>query len=94
MSLASASRDASLPDGEDPAALDITRASVRHLSFGHGIRHCLGAPLARLEILIALRTVLDRFTRFELAAPMESLRWIPAGMMRGLLSLPVRYETA
>ncbi|MFH7341017.1 cytochrome P450 [Streptomyces sp. KHY 26] len=94
VSLASASRTAPLPDGADPAALDVTRPSARHLSFGHGIHHCLGAPLARLETLVALRTVLARFTRLEPAVPPESLRWIPVGMMRGLLTLPVRYETA
>ncbi|MFH9089685.1 cytochrome P450 [Streptomyces sp. NPDC017673] len=93
VSLVSASRDAPLPDGADPAALDVTRPSVRHLSFGHGIHHCLGAPLARLEIQIALRTLLHRFTRLEPTTPLETLGWIPAGMMRGPVSLPVRYET-
>ncbi|MGV9935235.1 cytochrome P450 family protein [Streptomyces olivaceoviridis] len=94
VSLVSASRDAPLPDGADPTVLDVARPAVRHLSFGHGIHHCLGAPLARLEIRIALRTVLDRFARLEPAVPLESLEWIPAGMMRGPVRLPVRYETA
>ena len=44
--------------GRDPARLvdtfDLTRADSTHLAFGHGVHHCLGAPLARLEARIAL----------------------------------------
>ncbi|MBG7700163.1 cytochrome P450 [Streptomyces sp. MC1] len=94
VALASASRDAPLPDGGDPDVLDITRPAARHLSFGHGIHHCLGAPLARLEARVALRTLLTRVPHLELAVPADSLQWFPAGMVRGVLSLPVRYRTA
>ncbi|MEU8733662.1 cytochrome P450 [Streptomyces tendae] len=92
VALASVNRDIPLPDGTDPDVLDITRQGSRHLSFGHGIHHCLGAPLARLEAAIALRTLLSRMRRMELAVPAESLSWIPVGMMRGPRSLPVRYS--
>jgi cytochrome P450 len=93
VALASAGRDAPLPDGGDPDTLDITRPAARHLSFGHGIHHCLGAPLARLETRIALRTLLTRVPHLELAVPADTLDWFPAGMVRGVLSLPVRYRT-
>ncbi|MFG2356987.1 cytochrome P450 [Streptomyces sp. NPDC048521] len=93
VALASAGRDAPLPDGGDPDTLDITRPAARHLAFGHGIHHCLGAPLARLETRIALRTLLTRVPRLELAVPADTLDWFPAGMVRGVLSLPVRYRT-
>ncbi|GGM22419.1 cytochrome P450 [Streptomyces fumigatiscleroticus] len=92
VALASASRDAPLPDGGDPDVLDITRPAVRHLSFGHGIHHCLGAPLARLETRVALHTLLARVRQLEPAVPAGSLDWFPAGMVRGVLSLPVRYR--
>src|SRR5205807_9554793 len=47
ISLASANRDAGhYPESE---TLDIDRADVRHLAFGHGIHFCLGAALARME---------------------------------------------
>ncbi len=94
VALASASRDTPQTDGSRPDGLDVTRPAARHLSFGHGIHHCLGAPLARLEATIALRVLLERFTVLEPAAPLDSLPWVPSGMMRGPLSLPVRYETA
>ncbi|MBZ9645306.1 cytochrome P450 [Streptomyces sp. PSKA30] len=82
-----------MPDGGDPDTLDITRPAVRHLSFGHGIHHCLGAPLARLEARVALHTLLTRVPHLELAVPADSLAWFPSGMVRGVLSLPVRYRT-
>ncbi|WP_200823529.1 cytochrome P450 family protein [Actinacidiphila yanglinensis] len=91
VALASAGRDAGVPGDADPAGLDVTRPSARHLSFGHGIHHCLGAPLARLEATTALNILLDRVPAMELAVPAESLSWVPAGMMRGVLALPVRY---
>lgn len=91
VALASASRDAGLPDDADPATLDVTRSFARHLSFGHGIHYCLGAPLARLEATTALNILLDRVPDMELGVPAESLSWVPAGMMRGVLALPVRY---
>ena len=72
-----------------PDALDITRTDNPHLAFGHGIHHCLGAPLARLEGRIALGTLLARFPRLRLAVPAEQLTWRPSVLMNGLTALPV-----
>lgn len=44
----------------DPDQLDITRHENPHLTFGHGIHHCLGAPLARVEAQIAINSMLRR----------------------------------
>jgi cytochrome P450 len=71
-----------------PDALDITRTDNPHLAFGHGIHHCLGAPLARLEGRIALGTLLNRFPRLRLAVPTEQLTWRPSVLMNGLDALP------
>jgi Cytochrome P450 len=59
ISLAAANRDRDrYPDAD---TLDIDRAGVRHLAFGHGIHHCLGAALARMEGQLALGSLLRRF---------------------------------
>ncbi|MFB7493373.1 cytochrome P450 [Streptomyces sp. NPDC056161] len=92
VALGSAGHDAQQAAGQDPAVLDVARPHARHLAFGHGVHYCLGAPLARLEATIALRTLLARVTELELAVPVDSLRWIPSGIMRGAVSLPVRYR--
>ncbi len=52
----------------EPHRFDIHRRPNPHLSFGHGIHFCLGAPLARLEARIALRLVLQRYRDIEIAA--------------------------
>ncbi|MEW2079583.1 cytochrome P450 [Streptomyces sp. NPDC013433] len=49
VALTSAGRDAPVEAGSDPSRLDVLRHHARHVSFGHGIHYCIGAPLARLE---------------------------------------------
>ncbi|MEU0405018.1 cytochrome P450 [Streptomyces sp. NPDC006197] len=75
----------------EPDRFDIRRDTKGHLAFGHGIHYCLGAPLARLEGRIALRTLLERFPRLELDADPRSLEWLPGMLMRGTRHLPVRW---
>ncbi|MCB9762429.1 MAG: cytochrome P450 [Alphaproteobacteria bacterium] len=58
---------------EQPEVFDITREKTKHLSFGHGIHYCLGAPLARLETRIALQALLARSPNLRLAVPLEAL---------------------
>ncbi|WP_214404992.1 cytochrome P450 family protein [Pseudonocardia lacus] len=70
--------------------LDLARADTAHLSFGHGVHHCLGAPLARLEGRIALRALVTRFPGMRLAVPTDELTRPPGLLMNGLNELPVR----
>jgi len=56
---------------------DITRQNSGHLAFGHGIHHCIGAPLARLQLRVALPAVVRRFPSLRLAVPEEDLRFKP-----------------
>jgi cytochrome P450 len=85
--ISSANRDpAQFPD---PDRLDLGRDTSGHVAFGHGIHHCLGAPLARMEAEVALGALLARFPRISLAVPPEKLRWRPVSLMNGLESLPV-----
>ncbi|MFL5357120.1 cytochrome P450 [Archangium sp.] len=72
-----------------PDTLDLGREPNKHLAFGMGIHYCLGAPLARLEGQIALRTLVDRFPNLRLAKPAESLTWRTGILMRGPKQLPV-----
>lgn len=69
----------------DPHRLDITRDASGHLAFSHGIHHCLGAPLARMEAQVAIGTLVRRFPGIKLAGP---TRW-RENIMRGLHELPV-----
>ena len=86
--ISSANRDpAQFPD---PDRLDLSRDTSGHVAFGHGVHHCLGAPLARMEAEVALGALLARFPQISLAVPPEELRWRPVSLMNGLESLPVR----
>ncbi|MGW2568497.1 cytochrome P450 family protein [Streptomyces sp. NPDC001537] len=73
----------------DPDRLDLARDTSGHLAFGHGIHHCLGAPLARAETEIAVAALLERFP--ELALADEDLRWRRSLRGRGLVELQVTY---
>jgi cytochrome P450 len=85
--ISSANRDpAQFPD---PDRLDLGRDTSGQVAFGHGIHHCLGAPLARMEAEVALGALLGRFPRISLAVPASELRWRPVSLMNGLESLPV-----
>ena len=71
---------------EDPHKLDVTRDARRHVAFGGGIHHCLGAALARMEGQIAFATLLERFPQLSLAGTPERR---PTFTLRGLETLPV-----
>ncbi len=75
----------------EPDRWDITRPDLAHLGFGHGVHHCLGAPLARAEGAVALEAVFRRLPDLALARDAESLPWQPSEIIRGLHELPVRF---
>jgi cytochrome P450 len=87
LALASANRD--LNRFAEPDRLDIRRNAVAHLAFGHGIHHCVGAPLARLEGEVVLARLLEKFSRWEAAEPLDRLSWRYTLQFRGLERLPV-----
>jgi cytochrome P450 len=58
---------------EQPEVFDISRTPNRHLGFGQGIHYCLGAPLARMETRIALKTLLERNPNLRLAVQPQEL---------------------
>jgi len=76
----------------DPLVVDLRRNPNRHLGFGTGAHHCLGAALARLELSVALDALLTRYSRIELAVP--DVRWHPGFVLRALEALPLRVATS
>jgi cytochrome P450 len=73
----------------DPDRLDVGRTPNRHLAFGYGIHHCLGAALARIEAAVALNALLDHTPSLTLRVPRERLAWRRSLLLRGLDALPV-----
>jgi cytochrome P450 len=70
----------------DPDRLDITRDPQRHVAFGEGIHHCLGAPLARLEGRIALEELFKRIPEYAVSGRIVR---ISTPTDRALENLPV-----
>lgn len=87
--MSSANRDATVFD--DPDRLDVTRDAGPHLGFGHGVHHCIGAQLARMELRVALGTLLTRLPELALAVDEKDLEWKAGLLVRGLRALPVTW---
>jgi cytochrome P450 len=89
---------ASLPAGNRdpefvhaPDELDISRGAAGHLAFGHGVHHCLGAPLARMELRIAWPALLRRFPTLALAEDYDDVQFRSFHFIYGLRSLAVTW---
>ena len=87
--ISTANRDEDeFPDGD---GLDLTRDARRHLAFGFGVHQCLGQPLARLELQIALATLLRRLPELRLAVPFEDVRFRGDMLIYGVHELPLAW---
>ena len=89
VSLPSANRDEQLY--KDADHFDVTRKPQSHVAFGHGIHHCLGAPLARLELQTAFPALLKRFPTLRLATPLEDVKFRTMTTVYGTPELPVEW---
>ncbi|WP_119726841.1 cytochrome P450 [Thermomonospora amylolytica] len=85
--LSAANRDPAVFDA--PESVDIERAHNPHLNFGHGAHHCLGAALARLELEVALSTLVRRLPGLKHAEPSDRIVWRTEHFIRGPQRLPV-----
>ena len=89
VSLPAGNRDPDFIDS--PEVLDIRRGAPGHLAFGHGVHHCLGAPLARMEMRIAFPALLRRFPKLALAENFEDVQFRSFHFIYGLKSLEVSW---
>jgi cytochrome P450 len=85
----SANRDSALLD--DPDRLDVTRPPSPHISFGHGVHRCIGAPLALLELSTAYATLFRRLPGLRPAVPESELEWKSGMLTVGPVALPVTW---
>jgi cytochrome P450 len=74
-----------------PDELDFTRGPNPHLAFSYGPHHCIGANLARMELQVALGTILSRLPGIRMAVPESSLTWHDSTIMRGLAAFPIAW---
>src|SRR6266568_3348901 len=87
--IASANRDDAIFDRPDE--INLTREQNPHVGFGHGVHHCLGAPLARLELQLAVGTLVRRLPGLRLAVPADDVAWRVDRLVRGVRALPVAW---
>ena len=73
----------------DPDRFDVGRDPNPHVAFGMGLHYCIGAPLARLELAVAIGGLLRRFPELRLAGPAPT--YVPKNVFRYLTSLRVAY---
>jgi len=69
--------------------LDLNRHPLGSMAFGHGIHYCIGVPLAKMQIEIALSHLIARYPELRLAVEADELRRDNSALLRGLLALPV-----
>jgi cytochrome P450 len=89
-SLCAANRDPALAGG-NLDELDLAREPLPHVAFGYGIHHCLGAPLARIELRIAFAALLRRFPGLALAVDPTALEYRRDALIHGVEALPVTW---
>lgn len=75
----------------DPDRVDITRKHAAHLTFGHGARYCIGAPLARIELSTVFAQMIPRFPSMRLAVDAATLTTRRDLLAGGLTQLPVSW---
>ncbi|QUQ65108.1 cytochrome P450 [Kutzneria sp. CA-103260] len=75
----------------DADKIDFDRESNPHIAFGHGAHHCLGAPLARLELKTAMTALVRKLPTLRLAVPADEVVFKQGGLLRGPESLPVTW---
>ncbi|GAA2169500.1 cytochrome P450 [Actinomadura napierensis] len=76
----------------DPDAFDPRRDEASHIGFGHGPHHCLGAQLARMELQVALGTLLRWFPGLRFAGPEQDIVWKAGTATRAPERMPIAWD--
>lgn len=90
VALQSANRDESVYTRPD--TLDLHRQEASHIGFGHGPHHCLGAQLARMELQVALGTLLGRLPGLRFAGSEQDIVWRSGTATRGPARLLITWD--
>lgn len=90
VALHAANRDESV--FTDPDKLDLRRREAPHVGFGHGAHHCLGAPLARVELQVALHTLLTRLPGLAFAGTEQDVVWKTGMATRGPERMAITWD--
>lgn len=76
---------------EDPNVFDVRRDARGHLAFGHGVHQCIGAALARIELEVVYRSILERFPDLHLAEAVRPEDFKPEAAVYGARRLIVAW---
>jgi cytochrome P450 len=76
-----------------PEKIDLNRPKAgAHMGFGSGTHHCLGAPLARRELIWGFTAVVDRFADMDFAPGKNDFSYHPHFLLRSLKELHIVFE--
>lgn len=90
VSYLTANRDDGAFDQPDELLLD-REGAAQHMTFGWGTHHCIGSHLARMELQVAIGSLLSRFPGLRLAVPPEQVEWNTSSIWRYPHALPVAW---
>jgi len=72
---------------------DVTRQNLKtQIAFGKGVHHCLGAHLARQELIVSWKVILERMTNFTLPPEQGDLEFLPSMLLHGPADLSIRFD--
>lgn len=75
-----------------PARMDLARPNAgAHMTFGSGVHHCVGAPLARLEMSVTFTAMIERLDNIRYADGFTAPEYQPSFLQRSIMELPIRF---
>lgn len=76
-----------------PAMMDLDRSNAgAHLTFGSGIHHCVGAPLARLEMVVSFTAMIERLEDIRYVNGFAGPEYVPSFLQRSIVELPLAFR--